>query len=156
MGPDETVLAAGDTLLLQGTWKALDEHLDDPDVLVVNSPELVRRQAVPMGAGAMQAIAVLLVMVLLLATGVVPLGRRRAGRRRRHGPLAGTHGRAGLPRRQLDDRDPGRRDDAAFDRHGDQRGRATDGQTLVHLVGDAGPLRPARRTVRVDRPCLAS
>lgn len=72
LGPDETVLAAGDTLLLQGTWKALDEHLDDPDVLVVDSPELIRRQAVPMGAGAKQAIAVLLVMVLLLATGAVP------------------------------------------------------------------------------------
>jgi len=72
LGPDETVLAAGDTLLLQGTWKALDEHLDDPDVLVVDSPDLVRRQAVPMGAGAKQAIAVLLVMVLLLATGAVP------------------------------------------------------------------------------------
>jgi di/tricarboxylate transporter len=72
LGPDETLLAAGDTLLLQGTWKALDEHLDDPDVLVVDSPELVRRQAVPMGAGAMQAIALLLVMVLLLATGAVP------------------------------------------------------------------------------------
>ena len=72
LGPDETVLAAGDTLLLQGTWKALDEHLDDPDVLVVDSPELVRRQAVPMGAGAKQAIVVLLVMVLLLATGAVP------------------------------------------------------------------------------------
>jgi di/tricarboxylate transporter len=71
-GPHETVLAAGDTLLLQGTWKALDEHLDDPDVLVVDSPELVRRQAVPMGAGARQAIAVLLVMVILLATGAVP------------------------------------------------------------------------------------
>jgi di/tricarboxylate transporter len=72
LGPDETVLAAGDTLLLQGTWKALDEHLDDPDVLVVDSPELVRRQAVPMGAGAKQAIVVLLVMVLLLASGAVP------------------------------------------------------------------------------------
>ncbi len=72
LGPSATVLAAGDTLLLQGTWKALDEHLDDPDVLVVDSPELIRRQAVPMGAGAKQAIAVLLVMVFLLATGVVP------------------------------------------------------------------------------------
>ena len=71
-GPDETVLAAGDTLLLQGTWEALDEHLDDPDVLVVDSPEIVRRQAVPMGLGAKSAIAVLLGMVLLLATGVVP------------------------------------------------------------------------------------
>jgi di/tricarboxylate transporter len=71
-GPNETVLAVGDTLLLQGTWKALDEHLGDPDVLVVDSPELVRRQALPMGPGAKQAIGVLLAMVLLLATGIVP------------------------------------------------------------------------------------
>ncbi|MFD1327206.1 SLC13 family permease [Mycoplana ramosa] len=66
------VLQAGDTMLLQGTWKALDVHLDDPDVLVVNSPELVRRQAVPMGPGARQAVAILIAMVLLLATGIVP------------------------------------------------------------------------------------
>jgi di/tricarboxylate transporter len=66
------VLAPGDTLLLLGTWNALDKHLDDPDVLVVDSPELVRRQAVPMGARAKEAIAVLLAMVLLLATGAVP------------------------------------------------------------------------------------
>ena len=66
------MLAVGDTLLLQGTWKALDEHLDDPDVLVVNSPEVVRRQAVPLGAGAKDAIVVLLAMIILLATGVVP------------------------------------------------------------------------------------
>jgi di/tricarboxylate transporter len=66
------VLQAGDTMLLQGTWKALDVHLDDPDVLVVNSPELVRRQAVPMGPGARQAVIILFAMVLLLATGLVP------------------------------------------------------------------------------------
>ncbi len=66
------VLQAGDTMLLQGTWKALDVRLKDPDVLVVNSPELVRRQAVPMGPGAPQAVAILVAMVLLLATGVVP------------------------------------------------------------------------------------
>ncbi len=66
------VLQAGDSLLLQGTWKALDLHLDDPDVLVVSSPELVRRQAVPMGPGARQAIVILLAMVVLLATGLVP------------------------------------------------------------------------------------
>src|SRR5262249_31794232 len=71
-GPRETVLAVGDTLLLQGTWKALDEHLDDPDVLVVDSPELVRRQALPMGPGAKQAIGVLVAMVVLLATGIIP------------------------------------------------------------------------------------
>ena len=72
IGDGKVVLQAGDTLLLQGTWKALDIHLDDPDVLVVNSPELVRRQAVPMGNGARQAIVILFVMVLLLATGIVP------------------------------------------------------------------------------------
>lgn len=71
-GPNETVLTVGDTLLLQGTWRALDEHLADPEVLVVNSPELVRRQAVPMGAGARTAVAILLAMVVLLATGAVP------------------------------------------------------------------------------------
>ena len=59
-------------MLLQGTWKALDVHLDDPDVLVVNSPELVRRQAVPMGPGATQAIVILVAMVFLLATALVP------------------------------------------------------------------------------------
>jgi di/tricarboxylate transporter len=72
LGSNEAVLAAGDTLLLQGTWNALDKHLDDPDVLVVDSPELIRRQAIPLGTGAKEAIAVLLVMVLLLATGLVP------------------------------------------------------------------------------------
>jgi di/tricarboxylate transporter len=72
LGPGATTLQAGDTMLLQGTWRALDVHLNDPNVLVVNSPELVRRQALPMGPGAKQAIAVLLVMVVLLATGIVP------------------------------------------------------------------------------------
>jgi di/tricarboxylate transporter len=71
-GPAATLLAAGDTLLLQGSWDALDEHLDDPDVLVVDSPELVRRQAVPLGPGAKRATAVLTAMVALLATGLVP------------------------------------------------------------------------------------
>ena len=68
----ETTLAVGDTLLLQGSWSALDEHLDDPDVLVVDQPELVRRQAVPLGPGAAQATLVLAAMVVLLATGAVP------------------------------------------------------------------------------------
>jgi di/tricarboxylate transporter len=65
-------LEAGDTMLLQGTWSALDKRLADPQVLVVNSPDLVRRQAVPMGNGAKTAIGILLAMVLALATGLVP------------------------------------------------------------------------------------
>lgn len=68
----ETVLEVGDTMLLQGTWSALDKRLADPQVLVVNSPDLVRRQAVPMGQGAWTAIGILGAMVIALATGVVP------------------------------------------------------------------------------------
>jgi di/tricarboxylate transporter len=67
----EHELAVGDTLLVQGTWRALDRHLDPDEVLVVDPPELVRR-AVPLGKGAKRAIAVLVAMVVLLATGAVP------------------------------------------------------------------------------------
>jgi di/tricarboxylate transporter len=68
----ETVLAVGDTILLQGTWRALERNLDDPGVLVVDDPELVRRQAVPLGPGAKPALVILAAMVVLLATGAVP------------------------------------------------------------------------------------
>jgi di/tricarboxylate transporter len=71
-GPNETVLAVGDTLLLRGAWGALDENLTDPAVLVVDQPGLVRRQAVPLGPGATKAIVILGGMVVLLATGAVP------------------------------------------------------------------------------------
>jgi Cation transport ATPase (P-type) len=50
--PRETALAAGDALLVQGTWDALEANEDDADVLVVEPPTTVRRQAVPMGPGA--------------------------------------------------------------------------------------------------------
>jgi di/tricarboxylate transporter len=70
--PGETDLAVCDTLLLQGTWGALEYHLDDPDVLVVDQPSLVRRQAVPLGPGAKRALIILAGMVILLVTGLVP------------------------------------------------------------------------------------
>ena len=72
LGPGETALAEGDTLLLRGTWAALDEQLEHPGLLVVDPPEFVRRQAVPLGHGAERAIAVLAGMVILLVTGAVP------------------------------------------------------------------------------------
>ena len=68
----ETVLAVGDTLLLQGAWGALEHHLDDPSVLVVDDPELVRRQAVPLGPGASRTLLILAAMIVLLATAAVP------------------------------------------------------------------------------------
>ncbi|HVU77854.1 MAG TPA: SLC13 family permease [Gaiellaceae bacterium] len=69
---EEATLAVGDTLLVQGTWGALVRNLDDPDVLVVDPPDLIRRQAVPLGPGAKRAVVVLGAMVILLATGAVP------------------------------------------------------------------------------------
>lgn len=69
-GPD-AILAAGDTLLLEGSWAALDQHTSDPDVLVVDSPDSLRR-TVPLGPRAAWAIGILAGMVVLLATGLVP------------------------------------------------------------------------------------
>lgn len=72
-GPGAAVLAAGDVILLQGAWEALDHRIEaDPDVLVVDAPHAVRRQAVPMGARAKRSLLVLAAMVVLLATGAVP------------------------------------------------------------------------------------
>jgi di/tricarboxylate transporter len=68
----ETQLAVGDTLLLQGAWGALEYHLDDPELVVVDRPADVRRQTVPLGPGARRALVVLAAMVVLLATGAVP------------------------------------------------------------------------------------
>jgi di/tricarboxylate transporter len=72
LGPRESVLAPGDVLLLQGTWDAIEAHAGDRRLLAVDSPELLRRQAVPMGPGAGRAIAILVGMIVALATGVVP------------------------------------------------------------------------------------
>jgi di/tricarboxylate transporter len=67
----ETVLRAGDAVLLQGRWAALDEHLGE-SVVVVDAPEAVRRQSVPLGTGARRALLVLAAMVVALATGAIP------------------------------------------------------------------------------------
>jgi len=67
LGPLPTKLAVGDHLLLQGTWQALDKHLSDPQVMVVDSPDVVRRQSIPLGHRAWEAIAVLVALVVMLA-----------------------------------------------------------------------------------------
>jgi di/tricarboxylate transporter len=72
LSPGPTALRAGDAVLFQGPWSAIEEHAGDRRVLLVDDPELVRRQAVPMGPGAGRAIVILLLMILALATGVVP------------------------------------------------------------------------------------
>ena len=72
LGPKEVTLAAGDVMLLKGTWDALAVNLEDPDVLVVDEPRVVRRQAVPLGPGAKRTLVIVGLMVVLLATGAVP------------------------------------------------------------------------------------
>ena len=59
-------------LLLQGPWAALDTKAEDPGVLVVDQPDAIRRQAVPLGLRAWEAMLVLVGMVALLVTGLVP------------------------------------------------------------------------------------
>jgi di/tricarboxylate transporter len=68
----ETTLEVGDTLLLRGTWGALDEHLDDPEILVVDAPSEVRRQAVPLGLGTKRVLAILAGLIVALTLGVPP------------------------------------------------------------------------------------
>jgi di/tricarboxylate transporter len=68
----QTTLAAGDHILLQGTWEGIDQKLADPGVLFVDSPELFRRQAIALGAGTKRATAILVLLIALLALGIVP------------------------------------------------------------------------------------
>lgn len=70
-GARTTELAEGDMLLVHGTWPAVEALSGSDDVLVVDDPALVRR-AVPLGATAWRAVAVLTVTVALLASGLVP------------------------------------------------------------------------------------
>src|SRR4029078_10085730 len=59
-------------LLVEGPWPSLDEAARRHDMLVVDSPDLVRRQAVPLSYRSTRAIAVLLMMVAFLALGLLP------------------------------------------------------------------------------------
>jgi di/tricarboxylate transporter len=72
LGAGPVALHAGDTLLVEGPWQLLDDADRRHDLLVVNSPELLRRQAVPLSQRSGAAIAILVAMVVLLATGIIP------------------------------------------------------------------------------------
>jgi di/tricarboxylate transporter len=72
VGDEMTELAPGDALLVYGAWPALNALVDDRSVLVVDSPDLLRRQTVPLGSTATRTGLVVIAMVVLLATGAVP------------------------------------------------------------------------------------
>jgi di/tricarboxylate transporter len=71
MEPGEVQLAKGDTLLLEGSWEALDTHLDE-EVLVVDPPDAIRRQVVALGVGARRVIVIVAALIIVLATGLAP------------------------------------------------------------------------------------
>ena len=72
IGDREVELQVGDALVLSGPWEALEARADDPGFLVVDRPDAVRRQAVPLGPKAFEAVAVLIGMIALLVSGIVP------------------------------------------------------------------------------------
>jgi di/tricarboxylate transporter len=72
LGDGPVELAEGDAILLHGRWSALDQLNRDRDVLLVDSPDLVRRQTVPWGARATRAVLVLAALVVMLGSGQVP------------------------------------------------------------------------------------
>jgi len=64
-------LRAGDAVLVQGPWEALTRYAASPDVIAVTPPHSMQR-AVPLGRGAKRALTILALMVVLLASGLVP------------------------------------------------------------------------------------
>lgn len=70
-GGESTVLRAGDLLLLEGPWDELAAGIKRDGFLVVNDPDLVKRQAVPLGKRSARAIAILAAMIAVMATGLM-------------------------------------------------------------------------------------
>lgn len=64
-------LRAGDAVLVQGPWDALERYVSSPDVIAVAEPQSVQR-SVPLVRGWKRTLAVFAIMVVLLATGLVP------------------------------------------------------------------------------------
>jgi di/tricarboxylate transporter len=67
----EVTLEAGDHVLVQGTWAALQQHEERRGVLIVDRPDTVRRQLVPLGDGAHAVLGIVAAMVVAIASGLV-------------------------------------------------------------------------------------
>lgn len=68
---DPEGLRPGDSLLVRGPWDALERYVRLPGIIAVTEPRSLRR-AVPLGRGARRALVILGLMVVLLASGLVP------------------------------------------------------------------------------------
>lgn len=69
---EKATLEVGDVLLLRGAWGALERKARTTGVLAVDSPTEVRRQQVHLGPRSYLAVAVVAVMCVVLASGVLP------------------------------------------------------------------------------------
>ncbi|MEZ0170737.1 SLC13 family permease [Microvirga sp. TS319] len=68
----QLTLRAGDHMLLQGSWPALERYLSSAHLLVIDSPDEVRVQAVALGRGAKRVFAILALLVVLLVFNIMP------------------------------------------------------------------------------------
>lgn len=67
----EVNLQAGDHVLIQGTWAALQRYGAQAGVLIVDPPDTVRRQLVPLGIGANAMLMIVALMVIAIASGLM-------------------------------------------------------------------------------------
>lgn len=67
----EVTLHAGDHLLIQGPWTALQEYEAREGVLIVDRSDSVRRQLVPLGVGANAVLLIVAAMVVAIASGAL-------------------------------------------------------------------------------------
>jgi di/tricarboxylate transporter len=67
----EVTLESGDHVLVQGTWSALQRHEARAGVLIVDRPDALRRQLVPLGNGAKSVLLIVAAMVVAIASGAV-------------------------------------------------------------------------------------
>ena len=152
-GGDHLALAEGDSLLVHGPWPYVEAFAADDDVLIVDSPELVRRQTVALGPKAWRAIAVLVGTVALLATGVVPPAIAGLDRRDRDGDDRGRRRPAGLPGGLLADRRARRRAHPAVGRDRLVRRRGPGGRLAGRHRRRRQPAGGPRRDLRAHRRC---
>ena len=156
-GARPTELAEGDTVLIHGRWSSIEALGESRDVLVVDSPDMVRRQTVPLGRRAPQALCVLVRDGRVAGDRGGSAGRGRAAGGGGHGAAAGGRSAGGVSRGVLADGGADRRSHPAVDRHSGQRGggpgRGTDRRHRRRpgaLRPDAGPV-CADRGARADR-----
>lgn len=64
-------LRPGDSVLVRGPWDALHRYTQSPDVIAVESSQNLQR-GVPLGRGWRRCLGVLIVTIVLLATGAIP------------------------------------------------------------------------------------